>query len=232
MLTHHLAASYVSRPSEEDLFVGFSLAIWWSVPRLLSYLQFHLLEKIKSGTIHPMLTLAIARRAGLPWLIPSAVKSLAQGNRQIAEWMSDSVLRWATAVEVGVIAGMKEGLWKQRWMMAAVPNAHHGAKCLSDEQVKNHCESTWAIHWLFKIQKYVVGKHSESSTFAEIKRIIQESPVLGMDGDCREKTVTSVAGSDLWKAEEDAIEAAIQGLMVEVALMDGPDGVKEIERID
>ena len=116
--------------------------------------------------------------------------------------------------------------------MAAVPNAHHSVKCSSDEQVKNHCESTWAIHWLFKIQKYVVGKHSESSTFAEIKRIIQESPVLGMDSDCREQTTMAVAGSNLWKVEEDAIEAAIEGLMVEVALIDGPDGVREVERID
>lgn len=232
MLTNCVAASYVSRPSEEDLFVGFSLAIRWSVPRLLSYLQFHLQEKIRSGTIHPMLTLAVARRAGLPWLIPSAVKSLAQGDQQITEWISDNVLQWATAAEVGVVAGMKEGLWRQRRMMAAVPNAHHTAKCSSDEQAKNHCESAWAIHWLFKIQKYVIGKYSGNSTFAAIKRIIQEAPVLGMDEGCREQTVMAVAGSDLWKVEDDTIEAAIQSLMVEVALIDGPDGVKEVERID
>ena len=150
--------------------MGFSLAIRWSVPRLLSYLQFHLQEKIKSGTIHPMVTLAIARRAGLPWLITGAVKSLAQGDQQIVDWISDDILRWATTTEVGVIAGMKEGLWRQRRMMAAVPNAHHTTKCSSDEQVKNHCESACQrSKFMGQIFRFRQSLDSHDHSFSGIK---------------------------------------------------------------
>ena len=213
--------------------MGFSLAIRWSVPRLLNYLQFHLREKVTSGTIHPMLTLAVARRVGLPWLISDAVGLLAQSDRLRAEWSLDySILRWSTTEELSVIAKMKEALWKRRRMMAAVPNAHHCNRCSSNEQAKNHCESAWSIHWLFKIQKYIIGKHSDSSSFGAIKRIIEETPVLGMDGDCRKQTVTAVIGRELWRMEEEIVAEAVTSLMVRVALIDGQDGVKEIERIN
>jgi len=59
---------------------GVRLATWWSVPVLLSYLQFPPVGKDQIESIHPMLTLAIARRTGLPWLIQGAVESLAQST--------------------------------------------------------------------------------------------------------------------------------------------------------
>ena len=212
--------------------MGFRLATWWSVPRLLSYLQFHLLEKIKSESIHPMLTLAIARRTGLPWLIQGAVESLAQSDRLMAGWcLEATILRWATTEELSKIARMKETLWQWRQKMAAVPSARHSNRCMSDEQGKNHCESAWSIHWLVKIQKYINGRHSSRSGFGEIKRVIRETGVLGMDGDCRDQTVTAVIGSELWAVEEKTVAEAVESLMVDAGLIDGQDGVKEIEKI-
>jgi hypothetical protein len=179
-----------------------------------------------------MLTLVIARRAGLPWLIQGAVELLAENDRPIAEWCSNqSILRWATTEELSKVAKMKEMLWQSRQRMAAIPGVRHGGQCILNEQVKDHCKSVWSVHWLFKIQKHINGRHSGTTDFSGIRKVIQETAVVGMGGECKSQTVMAVIGSDVWKMEGGTISATVDSLMVDVALMDGPDGVQEIQRV-
>lgn len=135
-------------------------------------------------------------------------------------------------MEVGVIAAMKEQLWACREKMVEVPKAHHCNRCSANEQVRNHCESAWAAHWFFKIQKYIVGRHSSGSDFGRIREIIQGASILGMNSDCRDKTIAAVVSeSGVWKMEADIVAEAVKLLMVDTAIIDGPDGVKDIERV-
>lgn len=198
----------------------------------MSYLQCCLLGKIRSGTIHPIVVLTIARRFGLPWLIQGAVESLARGNEPLARWcFNDEMLSRIRTVEVGVIAGMKEKLWAYREKMMEVPKAHHCDRCSANEKARNHCESAWDAHWFFKIQKYIIGRHSPTSDFTRIREIIQEATILGMDGDCRDKTVAAVTESGIWEMEMATIAEAVNLLMVDTAVIDSPDGVQDIERV-
>jgi len=143
-----------------------------------------------------------------------------------------AILRQVQAVEVGVIAAMKEQLWACREKMVEVPKAHHCNRCLANEQARNHCESAWDTHWLFKIQKYIVGRHSSGSNFGTIKGIIQDTSILEMNSDCRDKTVAAVVlGSGIWRMEVNIVAEAVKLLMVDMAVIDGPDGVKDIERV-
>lgn len=224
--------SYIAHPSEEDLFIGFDLAVRWSVPRLLSYLQYSLLGKIRSKTIHPIVVLALSRRFGFPWFIKEAVESLARENRPLVEWcLNHTILKRVLTVEVAVIAAMKEQLWAFREKIAAAPKAYHCDSCSANEQAKNHCESAWDAHWFFKVQKYIIGRHSSSSDFNRIREVIRESSVLGMNVSCRGETVTAIIESGIWMMGTGIVEEAIKLLMVDAGVIDGSDGVKEIERV-
>jgi len=179
-----------------------------------------------------MVVIALARKFGLPWLIQEATESLARGDQPLAGWCSEgTVLKWILTAELGVIAAMKERLWTCREKMADVPKAHHCGRCLVDEQAKNLCESAWDAHWFFKIQKYIIGRHRSGSDFRRIKGIIQEASILGMNGDCRDRTVVAIVESGIWAMEADIIAEAAKLLMVNTAVIDGPDGVQDIERV-
>lgn len=179
-----------------------------------------------------MIVLTLSRRFGLPWLIQEAVELLAKGDHPLVGWcLNDTMLGRVQAAEVGVVAAMKEQLWACREKMAEVPKAYHCDRCSASEQTRNHCESAWDTHWFFKIQKYIVGRHSSSSDFGRIRGIIQEALILGMDDDCRDKTVAAVLESGIWKMEVDIVAETVKLLMVEVAVIDGSDGVKDVERV-
>ena len=179
-----------------------------------------------------MTVLALSRRFGLPWFIQEAVESLARENQPLVEWCSNpTILRRVLAVEVAAIAAMKEQLWAFRERIAVAPKAYHCDSCSADEQAKNHCESAWDAHWFFKVQKYIVGRHSSSSDFNRIREIIQGTSILGMNTSCRDETVTTIVGSGVWTMGTDIVEGAVKLLMVDTGVIDGPDGVKEIERI-
>ena len=179
-----------------------------------------------------MVVVSLARKFGLPWLIQEAVELLARVDQPLAGWCSEvTILRWVLTVEIGVIAAMREQLWACREKMADVPKAHHCEGCSADEQAKNLCESAWDAHWFFKIQKYIVGRHHSSSDFGRIKGIIQEASVLGMSSGCRDKTVAVIVESGIWRVEVDIIAEAVKSLMVNMAVIDGPDEVQEIERV-
>jgi hypothetical protein len=191
-----------------------------------------LLGKIRSKAIHPIIVLTLARRFGLPWLIQEAVESLAKGDQPLVGWcLNDTTLREVQTVEVGVVAVMKERLWAYREKMVEVPRAHHCDKCSANEQARNHCESAWDAHWFFKIQKYIVGRHSSGSDFGRIRGIIQEASISGMNNDCRDETVAAIVKSGIWGMEMDIVAEAVKLLMVGTAVIDGPDGVKDIERV-
>lgn len=224
--------SYIAHPSEDDLFIGFDLAIRWSVPRLLSYLQYSLLGKIRCRTIHPMVVLTLARRFGLPWFIQGAVESLAGGGQPLVGWCSNqAILGQVLPTEVALIASIKEQLWTFMEKMAAAPKASHCDSCSADEQMQNHCESAWDAHWFFKIQKYIIGRHSSSSDFTRIQGIVRETLVLGMNLACRDNTVKNIVESEIWGMEAEIVAGAVKLLMVDTGFVDGPDAVTEIERV-
>jgi hypothetical protein len=52
-----------------------------------------------------------------------------------------------------------------------------------------------------------------------------------MNGDCRNKTIAALVESGIWRMEVDIIAEAVTLLMVDTAVIDGSDGVKEIEQV-